>query len=341
MRLINSTLEQQMLSIESKRDDIAIARKILEKALCQQFQLLSLALYSSEILKGKSLKEHDLEEIKKILVSLFPTTPLDSDEDILEYIANGIYSKKWIVIELSDIKNIEIRIFGKFVYLWNTIEINEQLAMLGSDYRIYFAGAMQVACSYIKSLLGYEDKADSIDCRYIFGELGNTSISLGGQVFDFKNELAISPFFNDNVPGFAIGDTAVIRRSVLRRLHQDDEMSYFHTYVHEVMHTIDYSFKEGAPFTVSNWNIYIRRDICRFLKCPHSKAELEAAFKILEHGKGIIKILGEVTTTEVYDNLKNFSDILDSLISERIVTMDIEGNYLCATLQEGQPWDVF
>lgn len=340
MRLINCTLEQQMLSIESKRDDIKIARQILEKALCQQFQLLTLALYSSEILKGRSLKKHDLEEIKKICVSLFPTALIDSDENILEYIADSIYSKKWIVIGLSDIKNIEIRIFGKYVYLWNTLEINEQLAMLGSDYRIYFAGAMQVASSYVKSLIGYEDKADSIDCRYIFGEIGNTSISLGGQVFDFKNELAISPYFNDRVPGFAIGDTAVIRRTVLRKLHPNDENSNLHVYFHEVLHTVMYSFKDGAPFTVSNWNIYIKRDICRFLKRPHSKAEIEEAFNIIIENP-IIKILGGVADTEIYDKLNKFSDILDTLISEGIVTIDTKGYYLCATLQEGQPWDVF
>lgn len=340
MRLISSTLEQQMLSIESKRDDIKGACQLLEKALCQQFQLLTLALYSSEILKGKSLKTHDLEEIKKICVTLFPTDPIDSDEDILEYISDRIYSKKWIVVGLSDVKNIEIRIFGKYVYLWNTIEINEQLAMLGSDYRIYFAGSMQVASSYVKSLIGYEDKTDSIDCRYILGEIGNTSISLGGQVFDFKNELAISPYFNDRVPGFAIGDTAVIRRSVLEKLHTNDENSNLHVYFHEVLHTVSYSFKEGAPFTVSNWNTYIRRDICRFLKYPHSKAEIAEAFNIIIVNP-IISIYEGVADTEIYDKLDKFSDIFDTLVTEGIVTIDTKGYYLCVTLQEGQPWDIF
>ena len=32
---------------------------------------------------------------------------------------------------------------------------------------------------------------------------------------------------------------------------------------------------------------------------------------------------------------------LDTMVSEGIVTIDEQGNYLCVALQEGQPWDVF
>ena len=57
MKLIDCDLEKQMILIESKRDNIKSARHILERALCQQFQLLTLAIYSSEILKGNKLKK--------------------------------------------------------------------------------------------------------------------------------------------------------------------------------------------------------------------------------------------------------------------------------------------
>lgn len=340
MKLIDCDLEKQMILIESKRDNIKSARHILERALCQQFQLLTLAIYSSEILKGNKLKKHDFEEIKKCCVNLFPNDSINSYDSINEYISDGIYRQKWMVIGFSDLNNIEIRIIGKYVYLWNTIEINEQLAILGSDYRIYFAGSMQLVSSYVKSIIGYEDKTDSIDCRYIFGEIGNVSISLGGQVFDFINEISTSPFFNDNVPGFSIGDTAVVRRCVLKRMNQNDKSSYFHVLFHEITHTISYSYKDGSLFTLSNWNTFLKRDICRFLKKPHSIDEITKAFKIIIENP-IKQVFKGLVDIERFDNLIEFSDILDTMVSDGIVTIDEQGNYLCVALQEGQPWDVF
>lgn len=340
MKVISKAFEQELILTESNRNDVKRAREVLEKALSQQFQTILLALYSSEIIKGRSLRNSELQEIEGICTVLFPENFISKgNENIFEFVSNGIYTKKWPILGLNDLKDIEIRIYNRYVFLWNVIDINEQLAILGSNYRFFFAGAMQIASSYVKKIINFEDQATSIDARFIFGEIGVSTISVGGPVFDFEDELVTSPFFNENVPGFAIGDTAVIRRNVLRKLYPSNDSGILSAYLHEVLHTISYSFKDGAPFSTANWNLYIKRDICRFLKNPHSKKEITDAFWLIINNpiKSYFSTID--TAKEVLKKFDDFSCIFELLLSEGTVAENI-GLYICATNQEGQPWDL-
>ena len=49
MRLISSILEKEMQSAELNRNNVKKARQILENGLCEQFQLLTLSLYSNDL----------------------------------------------------------------------------------------------------------------------------------------------------------------------------------------------------------------------------------------------------------------------------------------------------
>ena len=340
MKLINKAFEQEMYLTESNRNDIKQAREILERALLQQFQTILLALYSSEIVNGRSLQSKELREIEEICTVLFPEDfkPKGND-NIVEYVSNGIYKKKWPILGLNDLKDVEIRIYNRYVFLWNVIDINEQLAILGSNYRFFFAGAMQIASSYVKKMINFKDQSTSIDARFIFGEIGVSTISVGGPVFDFENELVTSPFFNENVPGFAIGDTAVIRRNILLKLYPSNDSGILSAYLHEVLHTVSYSFKNGAPFSTANWSLYIKRDICRFLKNPHSKKEITDAFGLIIDNPIKSYFSTIETAKEVLQKFNDFSSIFESLLSEGTVTED-NGLFICVTNQEGQSWDL-
>ena len=168
MKVISKAFEQELILTESNRNDVKRAREVLEKALSQQLQTILLALYSSEIIKGRSLRNSELQEIEGICTVLFPEDFISKgNENIFEFVSNGIYTKKWPILGLNDLKDIEIRIYNRYVFLWNVIDINEQLAILGSNYRFFFAGAMQIASSYVKKIINFEDQATSIDARFM------------------------------------------------------------------------------------------------------------------------------------------------------------------------------
>lgn len=339
MKLISEALEKELLSVEDKRFDILEARSILEKVITKQMQLLTIALYSSELLNGRELQKNDLDRMKAICLSLSPNAPVASDAELADYIAESIYNKRWPTITPSDLVDVELRIIGRYEHLWNTIDINEQLAMLGSNYRLFIAGAMQLATSHVKKLIGRNDVATSYDCRYIWGEIGPTSISHGGPVFDFVTEIVTSPYFNECVPGFSIGDTAIIRRIIVKEKHPEEDNTPLFVYMHEVTHTISFSFKNGSPFTLANWDLYNKRDLCRYLIKPHSKDEIDETFKILSHST--LGLLPNKMTDKLLKHLTPIGELLDDLVSSKYITVDNNGLYLCKIYQGGQPWDLF
>ncbi len=336
MRIINADLEDELLLVEQKKDDIEIARKSLEKALTQQMQQLTLSLLSYELLCGRDIKKKDLDMAISIIKCLNSHFEI-KEEDAISLISESIYQKKWPSLYLRDMRDLQLRILGKNVYLWNVIEVNEQLALLGSDYRLFFAGSMELANEYIKKQIGVEDNNIEFDCRYIWGKIGPISISIGGPVFDFCTEEVSSPYLLDTAPGFSIGDTAIIRRTLLK--DSNDENS-FHVFTHEVIHTISHSFKDKSPFVVANWDLYIKRDICRFLKTPHKKADIDTAFNILINNT-MNRVLDNIDNKEHLLELPTFNDIFDELLSKKIITVNEDGYYNCKKYQGGEEWGIF
>ena len=226
---------------------------------------------------------------------------------------------------------------GKSVHLWDVFEINEQLSILLSDYRVYFAGAMNLINIHLKEMLSKSPISNSIDARLIVGTVGATTISYGGRVFDFVEEVVSSPYLDNITPGFSIGDTAIIRREVLKKIckvGENIEEYTLHTYAHEVIHTLSYSFKEGLPYASANWETIIKRDICRFLKKQYKREKIEEAFLFL--------IENRMESLFGHDQFKNFTpfwSIFESLLDEGIV-IENQGFYSCILTKEGQSWDL-
>ena len=346
MKLIDNTLDENM-TLDENGGSIEDVRLSLEKSLLNQFQLLTLGLYSNKLLSGSVIEILDIQRIRRIFNTLFGIGWDSSEEDIANFFAQGIYERKWKIVRLSDLKNVEIRICGKFVYLWNIAEINEQLAILGSRFRFFFAGCMQIASSYVKSILAFEDKANSIDCRYIYGEIGDMSISVGGQLFEFVSEEVVSPYIEDAIPGFSMGDTAVIRDVILKKISNNDPEYYkdiwLHTYLHETLHTIGYSYKFDSPFARSNWKIFLNRDICRFLRTKHTYDEICNAFHLIIENPFLL-LLEDIKPNDKSDLLNDiepFEQVFKGLCNENVVIKDDNGMYSCSVYEGAITWSHF
>lgn len=336
MKFINEQNEKLLLELNSNRTNLRNACEILENAVIQQFQSINLGLLSGKVLNGE-LIDNDLPNFRKMLVALFPDDFKLINDNLIKYISNGVYMKKWNVIDISDLKQVEIFIVGKSVHLWDVFEINEQLSILLSDYRVFFAGAMNLINIYLKKMFGKSPISNNIDARFIVGTVGATTISYGGRVFDFVEEVVSSPYLDNTTPGFSIGDTAIIRREVLNKICKAGEniAEYvLHTYVHEVIHTLSYSFKEGLPYASANWVTIVKRDICRFLKKKYERKKIEEAFLFLIENK-IASLFGQ----DQFKKFAPFWSIFESLLEEGSI-VENQGFYSCVFAKEGQLWDL-
>lgn len=336
MKFINEQNEKLLLELKCGRTNLRNACEILENAVVQQFQSINLGLLSGKVLNGK-LIDSDLPNFRKMLVALFPGDLKVINDNLIKYISNGIYVKKWNALDISDLKQVEILIVGKSVHLWDVFEINEQLSILLSDYRVYFAGAMNLVNIHLNEMFGKSPISNSIDARFIVGTVGATTISYGGRVFDFVEEVVSSPYLDNTTPGFSIGDTAIIRREVLKKICKVGEniAEYtLHTYAHEVAHTLFYSFKEGLPYASANWETIVKRDICRFLKKKYEREKIEEAFLFLIENK-MPSFLGQ----NQFKKFTPFWSIFESLLDEGVV-IENQGFYSCVLTKEGQSWDL-
>lgn len=316
--------------------DIVAARELLEKSLTFQFQRLALGMCSYASLYGSSLSNYCLIPLKNCFSQVDCNLSLES---VRQNIAKGVIQKEWEVISVSQLNNIEIRLYYKKVKLWNDIEINKQLALLGSSLRFYFAGSDQLSIVHIKNLIGYNQEPLTLDGRFIFGSIGFVSATYFGPIFYFIKELAVSPYFSESEAGFTIGDTIVLRDILLEGKDKDCALT------HELIHALSYGFKDGLPFGIANWRRCIERDICRFLINPHS-------FKEIEDAIGVYQVLSDWILNQIMDGnaeaqrkLKNwgfcsFNQIFDDLIKIGKVCKG-NGKYYSPIYRGGSKWTIF
>lgn len=190
---------------------------------------------------------------------------------------------------------------------------------------------------YLKEMFSKSSISNRIDTRFIVGSVGPTTISYGGRVFDFVEEVVRSPYFDNTIPGFSIGDTAIVRREVLKTIYETEEDiagHSLHTYLHEITHTLLHSFKEGLPYASANWDTILKRDICRFLKKKCKREKIEEAFQFLIENK-ISDLLG----AEHFKKFTPFWSIFNSLLKQGLI-IENQGFYSCILTKEEQPWDL-
>ena len=323
IKLINDEHDKRLCSVEAQKDDIAMARSLLENSLTYQFQKLALGLCSYEALQGKLISNYCLNPLKSYFSWENETFSIEA---MRQRIALGTIRKEWEIISLAQLCDIEIRLFNKYVKLWNDIEINEQLALLGSSFRFYFAGSDHLSIIHIKSLVGYGNNSLSLDGRFIFGEIVCASATYFGPLFYFTKEVAISPYFNESEPGFTVDDTTVLRDVILKGGSKD------HALIHELLHAFSYGYKDGLPFGVANWQRWIERDICRFLIDTHTFQELQEAVGVYQQATdGLVDHMLQYSkeTRNKFNALGflSFQDIFEDLIKKEKILIEEKDKY--------------
>lgn len=335
--LINQELDERMVAVESKKNDIVVARELLEEALTFQFQRLALGLCSFASLYGNALSNNCINPLRSYFSQKSENISI---EELRQKISMGVLLRQWEIISISQFNSIEIRLFNKRVKLWNDIEINEQLALLGSSLRFYFVGSDQLTIAHIKSLVEYKSNQLALDGRFIFGNIGNVSATYFGPLFYFINEVAVSPYFSESEPGFTVRDTTILRDVALKGISKD------HALTHELLHAFGYGFKDGLPFGVANWRRWIERDICRFLINSHTYQEIEESIgKYQKIADSLIDLMlqhNEVDYTK-FQSLEfcDLHTIFDDLIKKKWIIKEDNNKYYSPVYRRGTKWVIY
>lgn len=305
MRLISDEIERELDSQEKSPFNIPLARRVLEQALTSQLKILSNGILAWLLLHGTAI-----EKAKWRLIYLSHRNPDQSgvttprqipDEELTSFSKNfvkDIVARRVKAINIDLLNQIELRIYGKYVKLYEEAQINNQLAKLGSEYRLAFLGGHQVSVNSIIDLLELDIDSFPIDARFIFGRVGHITALPYVPLCDFKSEVALSPLLDFKGAGFTYDDKIVIRHSILRYLqstttkegdtgeHDSLLLPWVHVLIHESIHIFGssgmswatHSSRRRYPYTTTFWLDDTKRDICRFTQIPRSIEDLRASF---------------------------------------------------------------
>jgi hypothetical protein len=219
IRLIPPELQTEMNSHESNRSDVQKAREVLEEALIVQFRTLANGLFARLILQGSPIDnlcwwQHYLSQIDRP-IQYKPDFTAPSFIMFRKAFIQNIASHHIKPLTLSQLHNIQIRIFGGYVNLWNDVEINHQLAQLGSNLRLAFPGSRGVGINRTLAII-QKLPPISIDGQFILGRISYVTNSLLGPILDFNLEYAISPYMPPTASALAYDPNVVLRRIVMR-----------------------------------------------------------------------------------------------------------------------------
>ncbi|MCL2053360.1 MAG: hypothetical protein FWG90_02810 [Oscillospiraceae bacterium] len=321
MTLINECWESKFKEAESCGITTLCARSLLESALKQQFRKLVMGMYSYTYLKKP--QHFSLQALFDSQGDYFDAN--DDYEIFKEKFSVGVVRKEWPIISIKTLNEVQIRIFNKSVYLFNSFDINEQLARLNSSYRVFVAAIEDLAMSKIEGIIG-ADSSRNVDGRFLYGQITNLSATYFGQLYDFVKEDAVSPYFDDNVPGFTIEGTTIIRQNILYKIKgvngnnfEDIASTYLHTWTHEILHGVSYGFKLGLPFASLFWDIYLQRDIIRYFETPHTINEGKDA--IMQALDNFLEAMGKIYSDNkikmlIDEKFKNYDSVFSALLSE-------------------------
>jgi hypothetical protein len=214
------SLSRQIQAHETRRDDAAGARQVLEAALTFQLRAIADGLVAAIVLRGESLRaehwwyQHLSRRDAPQHYRLNGEDPqfLAFRKRFLQDVALG----RKRAIRVVDLNDFPVRIFGQCCRFSQEGKINRQLAKLGSSLRLVVAGSHRTRLNRLRRLLGKDASSDgSADGRFAFGRIGPLSCFGGAALYLFERECAVSPYACD-AEGFTDGSRIVIRQTPIR-----------------------------------------------------------------------------------------------------------------------------
>jgi len=359
MKLLSTQLEQEINKQEENPFYPIAARKILENALLYQFRALADGLLSRMLLQGDKVGQ-DILWYQYVTRSDSTNTRLPKYNKLelagfRKDLASRISTRQIKPLTISDLYDIQLRIYGGYVNLGDDSRINNQLSRLGSSYRIALMGSHQIIIEHLKSLLGETINKSNIDGRFIFGKIGHVNAYPSGILFDFETEEAVSPYLSMNAAAFNYEDKIVIRRNIINisvrgNLTLDNNSSieefekrfshkYLEILIHETAHRIDPSIGSTIGLNFSYSQTYrvddTINDICRFTQHPRSIEEIKKAFYLNLQNP----ILGSEPMNSVPgENRYQLERLLKDMNNKGLVRIDEQGVVYCPIYEDGTRW---
>jgi hypothetical protein len=173
-------------------------------------------------------------------------------------------------IELTELSDYPIRIYGGSVAMWQEGKINRQLASLGSFFRLWFGKSWQMRIDRLRSVLGELVAQGPQSGSFIFG-IARIPSCLGPAIFfDFEREFAVSPYTGSSSPGLVDRDRIIMRRQFLSQ----PVASTTPLLGHEFWHIWQQGPGDGEFSFLSSWSSVWKQDICAFFQKPRSITDL-------------------------------------------------------------------
>lgn len=362
MTAIPDELEQQLRAHETRRDDAAGAREVLEAAILLQARAVADGLLADMLLRGESFdgpawwcqflsrQERPLRHLPDLQDPAFRSYRQD--------FAQKIAASRIVRIGLGSLADVPIRVLGGHCRFADEGKVNGQLVRLGSSLRFILVGSSRVRMARMRSMLGERaGSTGSLDGRFILGRIGPISLFCNASLYVFGRELAVSPYMEASASGFTDGARIVVRQDVLRgRLEEGgregqvaaspDLEQLLHgmtesVLVHESAHILlDGARVSPATDGVTVWRNAAREDLLRFAEVPHTLEEFRAVFAEYFGEKSTRMNIMMGPAFEIRRPADGFTveRELEALRSEGLLFVDREHRYYSTVYGRGQPW---
>jgi hypothetical protein len=369
LRLISDQIERELDSQERQPFNIRAARTALERALTYQLAILADGVLGWLILHGQQIDEARwraacLTHFNRVGESDGRSLE-DCDEDVSTFkksFIQQIATRRVKAINPSQLNELELRIYGKYVPFYNEPEINRQLAKLGSAFRMVVPGAQTIIVNEVINQFELAVKPHKVDARFIFGQVSHCTAMPYAQLFDFEREVALSPLVDPGGAGFTYDDKIVIRHLILMGLARGHSQSsqvsekvplrnWVDTLIHESIHTFGGSGLSWSaqvdhqrhPYAKAGWLDDTRRDICRFTETPRSMDSLREVFRwnfenfLLLKGKDLPDTFVGVNLREMMEHF-TLEHVLEEMRKERLIVDGPDGCLYSPIYEDGREW---
>jgi hypothetical protein len=370
-------LEEELQAHESDRHHIPAARAVLERAIIAQVQLIADGLIAHRLLCGHSLDRFawvaqvlsrgsedaaaawgtlerasaqatggTLAGAMQGMATAFIAKHPPSVEEFERDFHLRVFRREVTRITPEQLRTLTIRIFGTRVPFWQEGRINAQLAMLGSDLRLFIAAADQLRAASILSSLGIEPREPVSPLIFLLGRTRPCTSLFKAQLFEFDHELAVSPYLHTTSPGLVDQCRIVLRHRFWHGIAQNYPVGPLadgfceEILSHERGHIVTkYGFIFPGHF--ADWRSIMRADLCRFAQRPVKYGEINVTFsRTFDFFESTpVLSMGLLPPDEPRETLK-LIDLLSELVEDGMMERMADGRYLCRRYEEGRAWSI-